>query len=1148
MGSNMEQAYFALDINGNISFVSNQVYNNYNESSDFEFVSNSSSHFVYGEFNLTGNLIKDRFTVANISTKNAGILLASKMEGSHRYETFRAAISASKKEHSFITALLDEYKTEKGKRGFMLEYDNTPDDEHMGYFRIGDFSKFLSDHERYRNELTLTGDEDEWEVIIDSIFFKDYRESKDAFSVYSINRKNPHFKAANNGIGAVFETVYADIIVPYNIKDEIKNYLLKHYFTIDDHQICDADFKTDNWDITCSFDEYKALGQIHILLQGNQLMGNNFVDVFFDNNDLFDCGTISCRMKLNIDPYVKDRFVFGNAFLKQFKTVFNLDEKKLYLVGDYNKVLAKLEGEWIEPIAPPSPKYSESEFEIDKNGLLLLSKKIKLGTPYQNISAIIDISGNITWVHDTLFVQEKSSSIQYKGKAQFDHEYFSTSGNLSSDKAGFSNLDIPDLEFQIADLIIGEPKYDAAIAFGRKPYINPSFPEADYSFIKKVYSALGMNVVKTQFMLQFNHGIEKENTGKLFIGEFDYDKTEYDRLEIDSEDITKWKSNLQKIYAKNILTNKGKSGKYVVYDSVPHLDLDVITVYFESRINSIIIPDNYAVAIFNFLSSNYFVVDGKKVCQPKKEGDNPIGYYCSKDEMKGLDQIHFVFTNNFDIYLEKEDLFKCTDNKCDFLIESQPQYKDAFYFGIPILKQFTTVFEKDGQQSNMYFKGKYNKANLEFVSLPPVDPEISEKLEVTNLEIINGLVMGKAEVGNIRLSLPFDINAEKSWIRKDKFNCNISTSTQCTKKKDSEEFKQDDFTVKGELVQDTFKVQDVAADIELILASEYPNNLNGAFSLSKGGNIISKLLEKLKVSQGEGTVKENSYFLRFGGEGPNAENVGTLYYGDIDRFITENEFTTTEIESLKGNKWGTQVNHILFKNYLDNNNNGVYQIPKSSYRIYDISINATFDSIYDYIFIPYKYKEDFFGNITSKYFSIEGKVSPCKTEKKNEIDIFTCPKDTISNFGQIHFITNNSIDIYLDYSDLFNCDDNNCEFLIQANPKFEDNLILGLPMLKKFDFVLNYKDNTILLLSRSNKAKVTFYDDGRDRPTPPTPTPESNDGWSALQIILLIFVIILGIFILGIAVIYILKQKNVSRSSITVDQGPMQKLSMPEQK
>ena len=145
-------------------------------------------------------------------------------------------------------------------------------------------------------------------------------------------------------------------------------------------------------------------------------MGNNFVDVFFDNNDLFDCGTISCRMKLNIDPYVKDRFVFGNAFLKQFKTVFNLDEKKLYLVGDYNKVLAKLEGEWIEPIAPPSPKYSENEFEIDKNGLLLLSKKIKLGTPYQNISAIIDISGNITWVYDTLFVQEKSSTIQYKGK------------------------------------------------------------------------------------------------------------------------------------------------------------------------------------------------------------------------------------------------------------------------------------------------------------------------------------------------------------------------------------------------------------------------------------------------------------------------------------------------------------------------------------------------------------------------------------------------------------------------------------------------------------------------------------------------------------------------------------------------------------
>ena len=83
-----------------------------------------------------------------------------------------------------------------------------------------------------------------------------------------------------------------------------------------------------------------------------------------------------------------------------------------------------------------------------------MSKK-KLGTPYKNISAIIDISGNITWVYDTLFVQEKSSTIQYKGKNQFYHEYFSTSGNLSSDQAGFSNLDIPDLEFQIANTIIG---------------------------------------------------------------------------------------------------------------------------------------------------------------------------------------------------------------------------------------------------------------------------------------------------------------------------------------------------------------------------------------------------------------------------------------------------------------------------------------------------------------------------------------------------------------------------------------------------------------------------------------------------------------------------------------------------------------------
>jgi len=89
-------------------------------------------------------------------------------------------------------------------------------------------------------------------------------------------------------------------------------------------------------------------------------------------------------------------------------------------------------------------------------------------------------------------------------------------------------------------------------------------------------------------------------------------------------------------------------------------------------------------------------------------------------------------------------------------------------------------------------------------------------------------------------------------------------------------------------------------------------------------------------------------------------------------------------------------------------------------------------------------------------------------------------------------------------------------------------------MLKKFDFVFDYKENSILLLSDSNKALLKIEGEAK----------EDIGGsvirviWSVIQIILLILVILLGLGIVGVLVIYFFKMKNASRTHVSVEQNP----------
>ena len=1146
MGTNMVQAYFTIDINGNTSFVHKDIHDN--TSQKYQPMGNE-TEFDYGEFKIKGYLMSDQFTLANISVTTGSIVLANNITGGHKYKQYLASISASKKDHTFLTALLNNYgSVDKGEPGFLLQYDDKPNNDHMGYFMIGDFQKYIDEQSKYVSLLTLTNNPVEWESEINYIFFKDYLEEKDKNNLYKINLANPHYSKKTK---VVFETVYSQIIVPYDDRDTFKYYLTQYYFKVDDENLCIQEYTNEKWEITCTIEEYRALGQIHFLLDTTLAVTDGDLDIFLDNNDLFECGEVNCTFGINIDPYNKDRFIFGNNVLKQFKTFFGLKENnyKILLIGDYNKANVVAYGKQQEE---KKIKYIEGDFEI-KNGLMYT--KLLIGSPYQEIPTILDLSGVHTWVHDTLYDQEKSKSKTKKNQGQINYENFHVSGDFYDDKINFATASIFPFDFQVVSSTdIDELPYKSAIGLGRTTYKNEKHEELTYSMITKVYEYLNINAAHDKFMIKFNTNVEKENYGKIYIGEFDdlIDLTEFtDELKMDepkNNSLGKWspKATLTGIYFHNILTKKTEGGYYNVSQNLPHMDIDNLPVYFESRFNKIILPDNFASDVFKHLAEKYFIHNGEPICQKIESGGNPIGYYCKKNETKMLDQIHFVFDNQFDIYLEREDLFDCVEERCNFLIVSEPKFNDGWYFGIPVLKQFITVFERNGDSASIKFKGKTNKAHLKFYD--DSGEKVKSNYEVTSFEINkDGIIQMYGTIGTTKVPFSIDINGKKSWIDEKIYRCDKTKITSSCQELEDEQFTQDSFTISGKKIKDTFKLREVTIDLELISAKERVNtNLTGAISLSKTSDIIPQFLTKLSADKIE--VTENSYFLRFGGEGPNGENIGTLYYGNLNSFITENELKTESIEcdtELK-DKWSTRLKAMYFKNYLTNNINGVYNVSNETYRSYTKNLSVVFETIYNVIYFPYEIKEELFSRLKDLYFNVENQTLNCTKhgDEKTDLMYYVCNKEVIKSLGQIHFLIQNNISIYLDAPDLFRCSGDDCEFLIQANKNFTKNIVLGLPMLKKFDFVFDYKKNTILLLSDSNKAKLRIEGEIHD---------DSGGGiikiiWSFLQILLLIIVILLGLGIVGVGVIYFFKTKNASRTNATVDQGPMQKLTMNEQK
>ena len=108
------------------------------------------------------------------------------------------------------------------------------------------------------------------------------------------------------------------------------------------------------------------------------------------------------------------------------------------------------------------------EFCVVTQNELLISP-IELGTPGQQMSLVIDIGSERTWISNELFSKDKSSSYKtenYPEKKNQDH--YSYRGIWSKDDFVLDNKKLPNFDFLLVDKIDNNDLYQGVLSLGRE--------------------------------------------------------------------------------------------------------------------------------------------------------------------------------------------------------------------------------------------------------------------------------------------------------------------------------------------------------------------------------------------------------------------------------------------------------------------------------------------------------------------------------------------------------------------------------------------------------------------------------------------------------------------------------------------------------
>jgi len=172
-------------------------------------------------------------------------------------------------------------------------------------------------------------------------------------------------------------------------------------------------------------------------------------------------------------------------------------------------------------------------------------------------------------------------------------------------------------------------------------------------------------------------------------------------------------------------------------------------------------------------------------------------YKCPLDDVKKLGQLHFILSENLDIYLDEFDLFTCDNTSCNSTIEANPNIKDHWVLGIPVLRKFTCLFEPaedDSKKPKMTLYSLRNKAKVVIQGKPSNPPTYLSTTFVKGGETIHFPILMGTNMEQAYFAI--DINGYVSFVSKDVYDT-YNASQKFEPIGDSHTFDYGEFQIEG---------------------------------------------------------------------------------------------------------------------------------------------------------------------------------------------------------------------------------------------------------------------------------------------------------------------------------------------------------------
>lgn len=377
------------------------------------------------------------------------------------------------------------------------------------------------------------------------------------------------------------------------------------------------------------------------------------------------------------------------------------------------------------------------------------------------------------------------------------------------------------------------------------------------------------------------------------------------------------------------------------------------------------------------------------------------------------------------------------------------------------------------------------------------------------------------QIGSSKKELDFilDIGSERTWILNSYYD---KQSSQTFENLDKEQVKtQDYFRYEGTLSTENFHFDNKTLEgFQFLYVKKVDNNEGFKAVLSLGKEYDSKKYSLVYKSSNNAITFYNAFYIKF-----ENENEGNIQIGDAPEDIKRSNLIN-KCKVIEGQnpliKWKCELTHIFIGGVEDNQSfkddyldQYGYYIREKSQHIKEVFKPVIFESIYNSIYCPKRFlsyfKENYFYNsITNSYM--------CKLIDNGQSAYFTCTKSEVNSLKRLNFVLSEITDLSFPARLLFECNDktDTCIFLVRYSSRF-DYWVFGLPILKNYGIIFDYNMKDIEFYSQSNKYLVNMPD---------------KFVFNFLNFLLYFLIFIIILLLIGLGLIYFMRNKNKKRQQI----------------